>query len=238
MHGASSQHLIIAWGCTAGRPKNLYSVHSKLRRKTGAAGAAAGGPGLDVSQIYDVRALRLVVDSKQDCYEALRAVETLWTPVPSRFKVGPHLDQQLQLSLTSTALKQPCVVRQCSCTPAVDCGGKHIPVCWPSASCPAVTSRRLPLSQDYIRNPKANGYQSLHTVVTGPDGLPIEVRRLIHLESAFLLLLGVRDAFLHGCLLTNDKGCHMFMLWLHNNVWQRLSRLFKCCAAVLGLTNF
>lgn len=64
----------------AGRPKNLYGVHSKLARK-GLSGAAALG------QVYDVRALRLIVGSKQDCYAALREVERLWPSVPGRFKV-------------------------------------------------------------------------------------------------------------------------------------------------------
>mmetsp|Transcript_8405 Transcript_8405/g.25207 ORF Transcript_8405/g.25207 Transcript_8405/m.25207 type:complete len:884 (+) Transcript_8405:164-2815(+) len=90
----------------SGRPKNLYGVHTKLVRK---------GFFADVRDIHDVRALRLIVDSKQDCYAALREVHDLWDPLPRRFK-------------------------------------------------------------DYIRTPKENGYQSLHTVVHGPDGLPIEVQ--------------------------------------------------------------
>ena len=35
---------------------------------------------------------------------------------------------------------------------------------------------QLPRLQDYIRHPKDNGYRSLHTVVAGPDGVPIEVQ--------------------------------------------------------------
>lgn len=40
-----------------------------------------------MSQVYDVRALRLIVATKQDCYAALREVERLWPSVPGRFKV-------------------------------------------------------------------------------------------------------------------------------------------------------
>lgn len=50
-------------GDLSGRPKNLWGVYSKMRAK---------GYGLD--KVYDVRALRVVVDSKSDCYEVLREV--------------------------------------------------------------------------------------------------------------------------------------------------------------------
>lgn len=53
-------------------------MHTKLVRK---------GFFADVRDIHDVRALRLIVDSKQDCYAALREVHDLWDPLPRRFKV-------------------------------------------------------------------------------------------------------------------------------------------------------
>ncbi|KAK9836987.1 hypothetical protein WJX81_004431 [Elliptochloris bilobata] len=92
----------------SGRPKNLWGVFGKM---------AAKGYGLE--SVYDVRALRVIVSSKADCYEALRQVHTLWRPVEGRLK-------------------------------------------------------------DYIRSPKANGYQSLHTVVLGADGAPMEVQIRTH----------------------------------------------------------
>lgn len=48
---------------------------------------------------------------------------------------------------------------------------------WYVGGCaPNLTMPGLAGVQDYIRTPKENGYQSLHTVVHGPDGLPIEVQ--------------------------------------------------------------
>jgi ppGpp synthetase/RelA/SpoT-type nucleotidyltranferase len=88
----------------SGRPKNLYGIFTKMRAKN-----------YQVDQVYDARALRVIVKRKEDCYQVLRQVETLWTPFADKFK-------------------------------------------------------------DYIRHPKDNGYQSLHTVVRGSDGVPIEIQ--------------------------------------------------------------
>ncbi len=87
-----------------GREKHLYSIYKKMlnKKKT-------------FSDILDIYAFRIVVDSVEACYSVLGVVHSLYKPVPGQFK-------------------------------------------------------------DYIAIPKANGYQSLHTVLFGKRGLPIEVQ--------------------------------------------------------------
>ncbi|BCR23803.1 GTP diphosphokinase [Aquipseudomonas alcaligenes] len=88
----------------SGRAKHIYSIWRKMQRK-----------GLQFSQIYDVRAVRVLVPEVRDCYTALGIVHTLWRHIPKEF-------------------------------------------------------------DDYIANPKENGYRSLHTAVIGPDGKVLEVQ--------------------------------------------------------------
>lgn len=57
-----------------GRPKHIYSIYNKMRGKS-----------LDFSELYDVRALRVLVNSVKDCYTALGIVHNLWTPIPKEF---------------------------------------------------------------------------------------------------------------------------------------------------------
>jgi GTP pyrophosphokinase len=58
----------------AGRPKHIYSIWRKMQRK-----------GLEFSELYDVRALRVLVDSLPDCYAALGVVHSLWPYIPGEF---------------------------------------------------------------------------------------------------------------------------------------------------------
>ena len=88
----------------SGRAKHIYSIWRKMRRK-----------GIDFSQVYDVRAVRILVPEVRDCYAALGIVHTLWRHIPNEF-------------------------------------------------------------DDYIANPKENGYQSLHTAVIGSEGKVMEVQ--------------------------------------------------------------
>ncbi len=87
-----------------GRPKHIYSIVKKMRGKS-----------LGFEQVYDIRALRIVVPSVPDCYAALSLVHTRFAPMVDEF-------------------------------------------------------------DDYIARPKANGYQSLHTVVRDAGSQPIEVQ--------------------------------------------------------------
>lgn len=57
-----------------GRPKHIYSIWNKMQRKS-----------LAFDELFDVRALRIVVDTIADCYTALGYVHQLWTPIASEF---------------------------------------------------------------------------------------------------------------------------------------------------------
>ncbi|MFT3806846.1 MAG: bifunctional (p)ppGpp synthetase/guanosine-3',5'-bis(diphosphate) 3'-pyrophosphohydrolase [Arenimonas sp.] len=58
----------------AGRPKHIYSIWKKMQRK-----------GVPFSELYDVRAVRVLVNDIADCYAALGLVHQLWAPIPSEF---------------------------------------------------------------------------------------------------------------------------------------------------------
>ncbi len=88
----------------SGRAKHLFSIWRKMQRK-----------GLEISEVYDVRALRVMVAGVAECYSALGAVHALWRNIPGEF-------------------------------------------------------------DDYIANPKPNGYRSLHTAVMGEGGKVLEVQ--------------------------------------------------------------
>jgi GTP pyrophosphokinase len=95
-------------GEVLGRTKNLYSIFRKMRDRK-----------VRFSDMADVLAFRIIVDSVDDCYRVLGVVHHLYKPKPGFFK-------------------------------------------------------------DYIAIPKSNGYQSLHTVLFGPHGGPIEVQIRTH----------------------------------------------------------
>lgn len=86
------------------REKHLYSLYKKMYRKK-----------VGVKDIWDLFALRVILDSVDDCYRVLGVAHRVYKPLPNRFK-------------------------------------------------------------DYIAIPKNNGYQGLHTLLFGPNGIPIEIQ--------------------------------------------------------------
>lgn len=87
-----------------GRPKHIYSIWKKMQRKQ-----------LGIDELYDLLAVRVIVDNVTACYAVLGIVHSVWQYIPKEF-------------------------------------------------------------DDYIANPKENGYQSLHTVILDPQGNRIEVQ--------------------------------------------------------------
>ena len=68
LHQASIQAVV------SGRPKHIYSIHKKMKRKD-----------LDFNEIYDARAVRILVKDVKDCYAALGVVHNKWVPVLKEF---------------------------------------------------------------------------------------------------------------------------------------------------------
>ena len=58
----------------SGRAKHIYSIYNKMRKKR-----------LDFSQVYDIRALRVLVPEIKDCYTVLGLVHQMWQPIPQEF---------------------------------------------------------------------------------------------------------------------------------------------------------
>lgn len=92
----------------AGRPKHIWSIHRKMQSKN-----------LAFELLYDIRAVRVLVDNVADCYAVLGLIHDLWQPIAGEF-------------------------------------------------------------DDYIAQPKANNYQSLHTAVIDGDGKTLEVQIRTH----------------------------------------------------------
>lgn len=62
-------------GTVYGRPKHLYGVYQKMNKQS-----------ISFEEVYDLTALRIITDTKMNCYALLGIIHSLWRPVPGRFK--------------------------------------------------------------------------------------------------------------------------------------------------------
>ncbi len=77
LHTRQLQEALLAHGITAeikGRPKHIYSIHRKMRRKN-----------VPFADIYDAEGVRVIVNTEPECYQALGIVHSLWSPVEGEF---------------------------------------------------------------------------------------------------------------------------------------------------------
>lgn len=62
-------------GAVYGRPKHLYGVYQKMKKQA-----------ISFEEVYDLTALRIITDTKMNCYALLGVIHSLWRPLPGRFK--------------------------------------------------------------------------------------------------------------------------------------------------------
>ena len=62
-------------GKVSGRPKHLYGIYQKMSKQS-----------ISFDEVYDLTALRIITDTKMNCYAMLGVIHSLWRPVPGRFK--------------------------------------------------------------------------------------------------------------------------------------------------------
>ncbi|MGE3919482.1 MAG: GTP diphosphokinase [Gammaproteobacteria bacterium] len=133
----------------SGRAKHIYSIYGKMTRKK-----------VDFSQIYDVLAVRVLVNTVEDCYKVLAIAHALWKSIPEEF-------------------------------------------------------------DDYITNPKPNGYRSLHTAVLGPQSrnLEIQIRTFtMHQESE----LGIAAHWVYKEGASSRSAYDQKIAWLRQVIdWQK-----------------
>ncbi|TKB61787.1 MAG: bifunctional (p)ppGpp synthetase/guanosine-3',5'-bis(diphosphate) 3'-pyrophosphohydrolase [Nitrospira sp.] len=62
-------------GAVDGRPKHLYGIYQKMKKQS-----------ISFGEVYDLTALRIITDTKMNCYALLGVIHSLWRPLPGRFK--------------------------------------------------------------------------------------------------------------------------------------------------------
>lgn len=137
----------------AGRPKHIFSIHRKMQSKN-----------IAFENLYDIRAIRVLVDNVADCYAVLGLAHDLWRPIQGEF-------------------------------------------------------------DDYIAQPKANNYRSLHTAVIGPEGKTLEVQirtREMHAASEHGVAAHWRYKEGTGHKTAADKKFESKIAWLRQVLeWKR-----------------